>query len=171
MNDDAGAPPLRRSFRDPGGHLVAAGGRIFRIVNEAGVASIDALLKAPALQPFVNDGRIIGTRRVPASALDAFPELTGGEGAIVLEHDRVAFPSYPYEWPPEMLHAAAGLTLDLAEAALADDLILKDATPDNVLFVHTAPVFVDVLSFEPRDVLNRVWMAYAQFVRCFLLPL
>ena len=171
MIDDAGAQPIRRSFRDPAGHLVAAGDRIFRIVNEAGVASVEAILNAPALQPFVNDGRIIGTRRAAASALDSVPQIAGHEAALVLEHDRVAFPSYPYEWPPEMLHAAAGLTLDLAEAALAGDLCLKDATPYNVLFVHTAPVFVDVLSFEPRDLLNRAWPAYAQFVRCFLLPL
>ena len=48
MNDDAGAPPIRRSFRDPAGHLVAAGGRIFRIVHQAGAASIDAVLNAPS---------------------------------------------------------------------------------------------------------------------------
>jgi SAM-dependent methyltransferase len=171
MSDDAGAQPVRRSFRDPAGHLVAAGGRIFRIVNEAGVASVDAVLNSPALQPFVQDGRIIGTRRVPPSTLESLPHIAGTGAALILEHDRVAFPSYPYEWSPDMLHAAAGLTLDLAEAALAADLILKDATPYNVLFVHTAPVFVDVLSFEPREILNRAWPAYAQFVRCFLLPL
>ncbi len=70
-----------------------------------------------------------------------------------------------------MLHAAARLTLDLAEAALQEGFGLKDATPYNVLFRGACPVFVDVLSFERRDPLDSTWMAYAQFVRTFLLPL
>ena len=70
-----------------------------------------------------------------------------------------------------MLHAAGSLTLELAEAALDDDFGLKDATPYNVLFHGSRPVFVDVLSFERRDPLDSTWMAYAQFVRTFLLPL
>ena len=35
--------------------------------------------------------------------------------------------------------AAAELTLDLCDAALADGWILKDATPLNVLFVGSRP--------------------------------
>ncbi len=87
------------------------------------------------------------------------------------EHECIPFPSYPYEWPSEMLHAAASLTLDLAEAALEEGFGIKDASPYNVLFRGSQPVFVDVLSFEKRDPLDRTWLAYAQFVRTFLLPL
>lgn len=91
--------------------------------------------------------------------------------SLVLEHERIRFSSYPYEWPAEMLHAAADLTLDLAEQLLDEGLGLKDATPYNVLFRGPQPVFVDVLSFERRDPLDATWLAYAQFVRTFLLPL
>lgn len=96
------------------------------------------------------------------------PQLSAED---VWEHERIAFPSYPYEWPSEMLHAAAGLTLDLAEASLAEGFGLKDATPYNILFRGSQPVFVDVLSFERRDPLDPTWMPYGQFVRTFLLPL
>ena len=34
--------------------------------------------------------------------------------ATLVEHERIPFPSYPYEWPAEMLHAAGVLTLNLA---------------------------------------------------------
>ena len=47
-----------------------------------------------------------------------------------------------------MLHAAGALTLELAQGALEEGFGLKDATPYNVLFRGSRPVFVDVLSFE-----------------------
>ena len=40
--------------------------------------------------------------------------------------------------------AAGQLTLDLCEALIGKGLILKDATPLNVLFEGARPVFVDV---------------------------
>jgi 2-polyprenyl-3-methyl-5-hydroxy-6-metoxy-1,4-benzoquinol methylase len=109
--------------------------------------------------------KLVGSRKL--SPLE-HPQLATDD---VWEHERISFPSYPYEWPAEMLYAAASLTLDLAEAALEEGFGLKDATPYNVLFRGAQPVFVDVLSFERRDPLNRTWMPYGQFVRTFLLPL
>ena len=92
-------------------------------------------------------------------------------GAMLLEHPAVRFPSYPYEWPPEMLHAAASCTLTLAEAALDAGFGLKDATPYNVMFEGPNPVFIDILSFRPRDPLDALWRPHAQFVRTFVYPL
>jgi len=89
----------------------------------------------------------------------------------VLEHERIPFTSYPHEWPPEMLHSAAALTLALAEELIEEGLGLKDATPHNVLFRGPQPVFIDVLSIEPRTTGDPIWLASAQFVRTFLLPL
>jgi SAM-dependent methyltransferase len=91
--------------------------------------------------------------------------------AIVVEHERVAVRSFPYEWPPEMLHAAGALMLDLAESALAENFSLKDATPYNVLFRGASPIFVDLLSFEPRDPCDPTWLPLNQFTRTILLPL
>ncbi|MCP5117285.1 MAG: SAM-dependent methyltransferase, partial [bacterium] len=91
--------------------------------------------------------------------------------AIAVEHERIAFPSFPYEWPAEMLHAAATLTLDIAEGLAGEGLGLKDGTPYNVLYRGPTPVFVDVLCLERRDPRDPNWPPYAQFVRTFLLPL
>lgn len=90
---------------------------------------------------------------------------------MLVEHQRIDFPSFPYEWTPEMLHGAAELTLELAEGLLSDGLGLKDATPYNVLFRGPEPVFIDLLSFERRTPGDPTWLPYAQFVRTFLLPL
>ena len=48
---------------------------------------------------------------------------------------------------------------------------LKDATPLNVLFEGTQPVFVDVLSIERARPGESIWLPYGQFIRTFLLPM
>lgn len=90
---------------------------------------------------------------------------------MVLRHEAVPFISYPHEWCPAMFYAAGEFTLRLQLEALKAGYSLKDATPFNVLFAGARPVFVDVLSFSDRLPGSFVWIAYAQFVRCFLLPL
>lgn len=70
-----------------------------------------------------------------------------------------------------MLAAAANLTLDFADALLSQGIGLKDGTPYNVLFKGPSPIFIDVLSLEPRRREDPVWLPYAQFLRTFLLPL
>ncbi len=118
------------------------------------------------------DGRIVHTSPAGPEALSvAASECRAAGRTEFFEHERIPFPSYPYEWPPEMLHAAAGLTIDLARELLPCGFGIKDATPYNVLFCGPHPVFVDVLSFEPRDPHDPLWLPYAQFVRTFLLPL
>ena len=154
-----------RSFRDPGGVLIRHGTRILRALNSDGAASLESFLDTPTARHAVEHGRLVRSTRVDAAE---FPEI---EADTLVEHERIPFPAYPYEWPPEMLHAAGALTLELAKSALDDGFGLKDASPYNVLFRGADPVFVDVLSFEQRDPLDRTWNAYAQFVRTFLLPL
>jgi SAM-dependent methyltransferase len=166
------------SFRDPGGSLVAHEGRIFRIINATGAADLRAFLEAPCRNQLSTEGRVVATeilterdraQLLETASVQALYASVSGE--MVLEHEKIAFPSFPYEWAPEMLYAAAELTLELAKALLADNLGLKDATPYNVLFRGPSPVFIDVLSFERRDPGDATWLPYAQFVRTFLLPL
>ncbi len=90
---------------------------------------------------------------------------------MLLEHEPITFPNYPYEWAPEMLQAAGELTLDMASTALSAAWGLKDATPYNVMFEGSRPVFLDALSFDERDPLDPVWRPYAQFMRTFVFPL
>ena len=166
------------SFRDPAGQLFRFPGRIVRAVLPAGLPDLNAFLASAAARKFAASGNLA---RTEVLSVEQLTEAIGAEsaaslhaafpGATFLEHEPVAFPSFPYEWPPEMLHAAATLTLDLAEALLEENLGLKDGTPYNVLFRGSRPVFVDVLSVERREPGDATWLPYAQFVRTFLLPL
>ncbi|HVX66025.1 MAG TPA: class I SAM-dependent methyltransferase, partial [Bryobacteraceae bacterium] len=137
-----------------------------------------AFLEAKPARGLLDSGKIVPTRVLEHDEIELLLAHPGFRAvyescqtAQVLEHERIWFPSYPYEWPPEMLHAAAELTLELAEKLLAAGVGVKDATPYNVLFRGTEPVFIDVLSFEHRDPDDPTWLPYAQFVRTFALPL
>jgi SAM-dependent methyltransferase len=160
-----------KSFRDPAGSVFRHRGRILRSVHAAFTGDLHAFLDTRAAREAVESGTLVRSSRLTGAELWELRIEHGLDSEEVYEHPRIPFASYPYEWPAEMLHAAGALTLDLASAAMEEGFGLKDATPYNVLFRGNAPVFVDVLSFERRDPRNATWMAYAQFVRTFLLPL
>ncbi|HEX9708739.1 MAG TPA: class I SAM-dependent methyltransferase [Candidatus Thermoplasmatota archaeon] len=167
------------SFRDPGGRLFLTENRVLRLVSTSAWADLSAFRHSRVAQELEAEGRLVETRSVSASEVEVLARRAGPhgipslatEGVRMVEHDPIAFPSYPYEWPPEMFAAAAELTLDLHKRLLGEGLGLKDATPYNVLFRGPTPVFVDVLSVERREPRDGIWWAQAQFVRTFLLPL
>ena len=66
-----------------------------------------------------------------------------------LEHRKLVV-SYPYEWPANMYKDAVLFHLGLFAELDAAELTLKDALPNNILFDHSKPVFVDFLSLVPR---------------------
>jgi hypothetical protein len=101
---------------------------------------------------------------------EAPPALRAEEYGAVLRHELIPFVSYPYEWTPGMLRDAALLTLDINLASLDEDLVLKDATPYNVQFKGSRPVFLDVGSWEKINP-GEPWAGYRQFCMQFLYPL
>ncbi len=157
------------SFRDPAGILHRTEGRILRCVRPEGRGNAEAYLQSPALQGLKARGRLISGAPLPAGEV---PEaLHPADGDLWLEHPRIPFPTFPQEWTWSMLRDAALLTLDIALEILPEGLELKDATPWNILFQGTGPIFVDALSFEPRPADRPYWKAYGQFLSTFLCPL
>jgi SAM-dependent methyltransferase len=171
LTEAPASAPAPASFRDPGGRLYRFPDRILRAVEPSHVNDLEQFLNTQTARQATARGQLVRSTQVSARDIRDLGLPEGETGSLWLEHERIWFPSFPYEWPPEMLHAAASLTLDLAEAALEEGFGLKDATPYNILFRGAQPVFVDVLSFERRDPLDSTWLAYGQFVRTFLLPL
>ena len=166
------------SLRDPGGRVCLIDNRVIRVVSREGLSDLQAFLGSSVSAKFFQSETLVNTCFLDATATTQLLEhkelrqvYEQSPGATLVEHERVPFPSFPYEWPAEMLHAAAALTLDFAEESLDDGLGLKDASPYNVLFHGSRPVFVDLLSFEPRVTGDPTWLPLAQFVRTFLLPL
>jgi len=157
------------SFKDPHGGVFFQGARVFRYFTPEGAASFQALAASGLLEKLAQRGAIVGAREVPPEEAAVLLRAVPGT-ALVVEHPRLPFISYCYEWPFEMLKAAALLHLEVLATALERGYILKDATPYNVQFLGPRPVFVDVASFEPYPD-GQPWNAYSQFCRLFLNPL
>lgn len=157
------------SLRDPAGQLIMYGQRFIRVVYPEGVINANACLTSETIRQAQEAGRFIRCQLLTKAE---WPRIAGvSRAAMVLEHDAVAFQSYPSEWTPSMLADAGELTIALASSLTAEGLGLKDATPLNVLFSGSAPIFVDALSVEPRAPDDPVWFAYGQYIRSFILPL
>ncbi len=157
------------SFKDPDARVVSRDGRIFRAFTPRGAERFRALQDSGLFEQLTAGGGLIDAVPVDPSAV-AGVEAIVPDVALVVEHPRVPFISYCYEWPFEMLRDAALLQLDLAAAALERGFVLKDAKPYNVQFIGARPVHIDVSSFEPWQE-GKPWQAYAQFCRTMLNPL
>jgi hypothetical protein len=155
------------SFRDRTARVFYHNGHIYRGLDGAALKHWQALEATRFFRRFSDAGALVETRRLDAAALPLDP---GQQWEGVLEHERVPFISYPYEWSFSMLRDAALLQLDLVLAALDEGLSLKDASAYNVQWKGPAPVFVDIGSFCIRAE-GEPWVGYRQFCQMFLYPL
>ena len=154
------------SFRDPAGQVHDVDGRIIRTVSAAAADDLRHVFAAPAYQRLIRDGWLIDSEIL---SRDACP-IAIPQGGMALEHTRIPFVSYPYEWSFGALKAAALLHIDLHLACMDDDITLCDGSAYNVQFVGPRPVFIDLLSLRPyRE--GEPWAGYGQFCEQFINPL
>src|SRR6185437_9242429 len=108
----------------------------FRSVSSEAAPGLTEFLATSAARELTQSAKLIEAWAVQKreAELQLDPLIVDESAGLLFEHPRVWFASYAYEWPPEMLHAAATLTVELCEAALTEGFGLKDATPFNVLF-------------------------------------
>lgn len=147
------------SFRDPDGYVVQSlEGPLQRFLTAEGSDRSQIISRLRTIKSLQADHRWVRAENV------------AGDAPYLL-HPRIFFPTYPSEWPATMLHRAAQLTLQITQSLLGEGWELKDATPTNILFEGTRPVFVDYLSPINRKPEALGWCAYGQFIRTFLIPL
>lgn len=118
------------------------------------------------LEPLIADGLVIPESRVDPKVLG--PLANGAR--YVLEHPRLPFVSYPYEWSFAALKSAALLHLDIHLKALDHQVTLSDASAYNIQFQGCRPLFIDSLSFR-RYRQGEYWIGHRQFCEQFLVPL
>lgn len=147
------------TFRDPAGYVEFTGEQVLRHVHVGCSAEALKFLQCNLAQNWQSSGKMV------------LSEIEQHGETLLVRHPRIFFPSYPWEWAATQWRAAAHLTLELGSQGIPEGFLLKDATPLNILFEGSRPIFVDVLSFEPRNPSNAIWLAQGQFVRTFLLPL
>ena len=154
------------SFRDPGGRVFLKGSRVLRAVMPVSADAYAAVRDAGLFTRLADRGLLLGSCEVDPSLLDGVEPTP----AYVLEHPRIPFISYPYEWSFSLHRRAALHQLDVHLEALAAGFTLSDATAYNIQFNATRPVFIDHLSLRPyRD--GEYWIGHRQFCQQFLNPL
>ena len=159
------------SFRDPAGHVFTASKRIFRGISSDSTDRFRSFLLSSFFEEYAGT-LIVHTKEVsPEDALMAGISADDVEAyEMWVEHEPLPFISYPYEWSFEALKEAACLTLKLLVDGLENGYTLKDASAYNVQFIHSKPIFMDVLSFcEYRE--GDPFLGYKQFCEHFLAPL
>ena len=154
------------SFRDRQGRVFYSGEQVFRALSTKAWKDWQRLSATRFFKEYSARGLIIPTRE----ATDAAPQALEGNWAGVLEHHKIPFVSYPYEWCFGMLQDAALLQLDLLLASLREDMMLKDASAYNIQWMGSQPVFIDTGSFEEFRQ-EQPWAGYRQFSQLFLFPL
>lgn len=160
------ARPEPGSFRDPGGRVFVSGDRVLRAIYARNAQAYRAAREVGLYETFAAEGMLLPAREVPTGELGPY----AARAEYALEHPKLTFLSYPYEWSFELHREAALLHLDLHLAALDRGFTLSDATAYNVQFAGTRPVFIDHLSLRPyRE--GELWHGHRQFCMQFLNPL
>lgn len=169
--------PNTGSFRDPSNRVYeirpAARARnqnvqILRGVDTVTLENYRQLADSAFYQEFEENGLVVKTTEKKGGT--SIKEIKADGWVGVLQHDTLPFVSYPYEWSFGMLKDAALLHLEIIETALENGWTLKDATPFNIQWINTKPVFIDIPSFEPWES-GTPWIGYRQFCSMFLTPL
>jgi ribosomal protein L11 methylase PrmA len=154
------------SFRDPSGTVLVAADRVYRTVMPAAAADYESTRRTGIVADLAAHGLVVEERPVAREVLGA----AGERASYVVEHPKLPFISYPYEWCFHALRDAALLQLDVHLRSLERGVTLTDASAYNIQFCGPRPVFIDTLSFRPyRD--GEIWGAHRQFCDQFLNPL
>ncbi|MBU0744390.1 MAG: hypothetical protein KKE11_03375 [Gammaproteobacteria bacterium] len=150
------------SFRDPTGSVFFVDESVYRSISEKSLSVIAKLIQTDFFKRYMADGLIIPT--------DLVVNEFNIPGSYVLQHEKIPFFSYPYEWSFYMLKDSALLTLDILKKCLENGYILKDGSAWNVTYHCGKMVFFDVLSIDTYEE-GQTWDGYQQFCNEFLYPL
>jgi 2-polyprenyl-3-methyl-5-hydroxy-6-metoxy-1,4-benzoquinol methylase len=145
-------------------------GKIYRYVEKSKLLFLTEFLSSNLYQELLDKEMIVNTK---ITALEENPQLRehfSDSIDQVFQHEKIEFITYPYEWPISMHKDAAILTLKIQTELLKCGFSLKDATPYNIQFKNSNPIFIDISSIEKVEQTG-VWKPYNQFCQFWLYPM
>jgi ribosomal protein L11 methylase PrmA len=154
------------SFRDRRGYIYHFEDQIFRTVQKQAAADFEFVRKTSLIDNLISTQKLLSEKQIQIPPF----ELSNKEVAYCLQHPKLPFISYPYEWSFTALKSAALLQLEILLMALADQITLTDSSAYNIQFQNARPVFIDHLAFRPYQP-GEIWQGYKQFCEQFLNPL
>ena len=154
------------SYRDPVGKIFYYKGRVLRGLNSKGVERFKYIKENHILDESIKKNFLISTKE--ATDLLKINELS--EFDLILEHKKLDYITYPYEWCFEQLKDAALHHLNFQLFLLEKNCVLIDASAYNIQFINSKPIFIDTLSLSEYKE-GSYWTGHKQFCENFLNPL
>ena len=154
------------SYRDPVGKIFYYKGRVLRGLNSKGVERFKYIKENHILDESIKKNFLISTKE--ATDLPKINELS--EFDLILEHKKLDYITYPYEWCFEQLKDAALHHLNFQLFLLEKNCVLIDASAYNIQFINSKPIFIDTLSLSEYKE-GSYWTGHKQFCENFLNPL
>ena len=154
------------SYRDPVGKIFYYKGRVLRGLNSKGVERFKYIKENHILDESIKKNFLISTKE--ATDLPKINELS--EFDLILEHKRIDYITYPYEWCFDQLKDAALHHLNFQLFLLEKNCVLIDASAYNIQFINSKPIFIDTLSLSEYKE-GSYWTGHKQFCENFLNPL
>ena len=164
MNNIISAEP--GSFRDPAGNIFYYEGKILRLLNKAGQDRYNFLKKGNLINKCFENDFLIKSYEVNDSKFnsDIF------KNKKIIEHEKINYISYPYEWSFDQLKDAALHHLNFHLFLLDNNATLIDGSAYNIQFNGYKPVFIDLLSIKEYSE-GEYWNAHKQCCENVLNPL
>ena len=153
------------SFRDPAGKIYYNDNRVFRKLSTLGVNRFLKLKESGIISKSIKEGYLIDTHEIKNEN-----NFNTNNKELILEHDKIDYISYPYEWSFSQLKDAAIFHLDFHLFLLKNEATLVDASAYNIQFIGSKLKFIDVLSIKEYNE-GEYWQGHKQFCENFLNPL
>ena len=155
------------SFRDPAGKIFYKSKRVFRKINKPGIDRINFLIDNDLINKSINSQFLVESHIVDK---DELKKLNINENFLIVEHERIPYISYPYEWSFQQLKVAAIHHLNFHIFLLNNNATLADASAYNIQFIGFKPIFIDLMSIKKYED-GEFWYGHKQFCENFLNPL
>lgn len=153
------------SFRDPAGKIYYKDNRVFRRLNKDGIKRFLPLKECGVIKQSIKEGYLIDTYEISNEGHNQ-----EYQEELILEHEKIPYISYPYEWSFAQLKDAAIFHLDFHIFLLKNNATLIDASAYNIQFIGSKLKFIDVLSIQKYNE-GDYWKGHKQFCENFLNPL
>lgn len=155
------------SFRDPAGQIFYKYKRVFRKINKQGTDRINYLIDNDLINKSINSKFLVNSFILNK---DELKKIDIDENLLVVEHEKVPYVSYPYEWSFQQLKVAAIHHLNFHIFLLNNNATLIDASAYNIQFIGFRPIFIDLMSIKKYEE-GEFWYGHKQFCENFLNPL
>ena len=150
------------SFRDSAGSIFYFEDNVLRVLDSEGDRRIDFLKKNNLISKSVSREFLISS-----NITDKYDtKMDNNEKKTVIEHKKIQYISYPYEWCFEQLKDAALHHLDFHLFLLDNGATLIDGSAYNIQFEGTHPIFIDILSIKEYSD-GEYWIGHKQFCKNF----